>query len=799
MYGCEGTRMLEQAWAYLVGPGFHSKLDSVFWAKAKSRGSLRIKYAIITGPVREVEVGIEPHIGRRGVSGKRKFESSIERTQLNHQMRTVISRLIHSTPSISRLNATVVSISGRNLCTDSNKVDGPFKVEEAETVNVPPLPTEKLLVLGGNGFVGSHICREALDRDLSVASLSRSGRSSLHDSWATNVAWYKGNLLSTDSLKEALNGVTAVISCVGGFGSNSYMYKINGTANINAIRAASDQADFGVVNYLLRGYYEGKRASETELLTRFPYGGVILRPGFIYGTRSVGSMKIPLGVIGSPLEMVLQVAKPLNQIPLVGPLLTPPVNVTAVAKVAVRAATDPVFPPGIIDAYGIQPAQVGDIDLLYKLIQMQPYVLEQTDFMPFVDTPLHVAAAAGHASFATEIMRLKPSFAWKLNPCGLSPMHLALQNKHYRMVCRFVDINKDLVRVKGREGLTPLHIATQTGRTDLVAKFLSACPGSIEDVTVRSETALHIAVKYNQFRALEVLVGWLQRNCQRHAQDREKRVLNWQDEAGNTVLHLSVLKGAVGLLIDSNINKNAKNFEDSTALDMVEINQTTAQSAEIRDELVRGGALRGFSLANAPLLEEELRAKITFNERIAIFVTRLRKRISIDTRNALLVVAILFVTSTYGAVISPPGGVYQGEGSRVTTSKKTSASLHPRDYATPEIVGKVVMKMQTFFWFWSFNTLSFYLSILMICLLMPRGRISVIVTFPLSIFTGCYVFSMMVISPSLRLNTATVVMPCIFIVFYCWGSWIYIRLAKKLKGYGHKQKDTFKFSGGNRW
>ena len=35
--------------------------------------------------------------------------------------------------------------------------------------------------------------------------------------------------------------------------------------------------------------------------------GVILRPGFIYGTRRVGSMKLPLGVIGSPLEMVLAV------------------------------------------------------------------------------------------------------------------------------------------------------------------------------------------------------------------------------------------------------------------------------------------------------------------------------------------------------------------------------------------------------------------------------------------------------------------------------------------------------------
>lgn len=33
----------------------------------------------------------------------------------------------------------------------------------------------KLLVLGGNGFVGSHICREAINRGLSVASLSRYG------------------------------------------------------------------------------------------------------------------------------------------------------------------------------------------------------------------------------------------------------------------------------------------------------------------------------------------------------------------------------------------------------------------------------------------------------------------------------------------------------------------------------------------------------------------------------------------------------------------------------------------------
>ncbi|KAL6556553.1 hypothetical protein OROGR_005841 [Orobanche gracilis] len=233
-----------------------------------------------------------------------------------------MSLLFHQTKlSLSRFSC-IASRDGRFLSTgsgnftgtnDSAKVD---KAEEAETVQVHPPPTEKLLVLGGNGFVGSHICKEALNHGLAVASLSRSGSALIQESWASNVIWHQGNLSSTDSWKDALKGVTSIISCVGGFGSNAEMYKINGTANMNAIRAASKEgvkrfvyisaADFGLVNYLLKGYYEGKRAAETEILTRYPYGGVILRPGFIYGTRSVGSMKLPLGVIGSPLEMVLQ-------------------------------------------------------------------------------------------------------------------------------------------------------------------------------------------------------------------------------------------------------------------------------------------------------------------------------------------------------------------------------------------------------------------------------------------------------------------------------------------------------------
>lgn len=32
----------------------------------------------------------------------------------------------------------------RFICTDTNKIEEPFKVEEADTVNMPPPPTEKV-------------------------------------------------------------------------------------------------------------------------------------------------------------------------------------------------------------------------------------------------------------------------------------------------------------------------------------------------------------------------------------------------------------------------------------------------------------------------------------------------------------------------------------------------------------------------------------------------------------------------------------------------------------------------------
>ena len=102
-------------------------------------------------------------------------------------------------------------------------------------------------------------------------------------------------------------------------------------------------------------------------------------------------------------------------------------------------------------------AQQGDIDAFYNIIREDVKLLEHIDEFPFVNTPLHISASAGHFPFSHEMMILKPSFVNKRNPDGYTPIYLALLNGRTEMVCQLLQHNADLVCVKGRECMTPLH------------------------------------------------------------------------------------------------------------------------------------------------------------------------------------------------------------------------------------------------------------------------------------------------------------------------------------------------------
>ena len=106
------------------------------------------------------------------------------------------------------------------------------------------------------------------------------------------------------------------------------------------------------------GYFEGKRRAEAEVLSVFGPGGVVLRPGFIYGTRDIGrGLSLPLGVVGRPLRWSLQLPglKLLEELPGMRAVFAPPVDVQDVALVAAAAAAGRAGVEGVVAAGSIAP------------------------------------------------------------------------------------------------------------------------------------------------------------------------------------------------------------------------------------------------------------------------------------------------------------------------------------------------------------------------------------------------------------------------------------------------------------
>jgi hypothetical protein len=80
--------------------------------------------------------------------------------------------------------------------------------------------------------------------------------------------------------------------------------------------------------------------------------GTILRPGFIYGSRRVNGIDVPLNFIGEPLEKLLAqtevYTRPFAKLPASDVLFAPPVSVKDVALATLQAMRDDDI-KGIID------------------------------------------------------------------------------------------------------------------------------------------------------------------------------------------------------------------------------------------------------------------------------------------------------------------------------------------------------------------------------------------------------------------------------------------------------------------
>ncbi|KVH88747.1 NAD(P)-binding domain-containing protein [Cynara cardunculus var. scolymus] len=249
--------------------------------------------------------------------------------------------------------------------------DAGIKDTNSVTIDVEAnIKAEKIVVLGGSGFVGSAICKAAVSRGIEVISLSRSGRPTTLSSWEDQVTWITGDVFYVN-WDEVLPGATAVISTLGGFGSEEQMQRINGEANVIAVTAAKEYGipkfilisvhDYNIPSFLLSsGYFTGKRKAESEIMEKVAAVNAVKDDDF-FGIFTINQIKeaaggvkvkmadyeIPLDLIGEPLERFIRATtsftKPLSSLPAVDRVLAPPICVDDVAVAAVNAVKDDDF------------------------------------------------------------------------------------------------------------------------------------------------------------------------------------------------------------------------------------------------------------------------------------------------------------------------------------------------------------------------------------------------------------------------------------------------------------------------
>ncbi|KAL2797765.1 hypothetical protein BJX66DRAFT_82178 [Aspergillus keveii] len=155
------------------------------------------------------------------------------------------------------------------------------------------MASKKLVVAGGNGFLGSRICKSAVARGWTVTSLryllpaidlsidvnliysrnSRSGEprwdvvtsSSQRPGWAKSVEWAKADILKPETYKPLLKDATAVVHSMGILLEADYKGVVQGREPIvSGLQRAFSSSKLGSQNILERKEGEALKAQERD-------------------------------------------------------------------------------------------------------------------------------------------------------------------------------------------------------------------------------------------------------------------------------------------------------------------------------------------------------------------------------------------------------------------------------------------------------------------------------------------------------------------------------------------------------
>ncbi|XP_022748018.1 uncharacterized protein LOC111297629 [Durio zibethinus] len=223
-----------------------------------------------------------------------------------------------------------------------------------------------------------------------------------------------------------------------------------------------------------------------------------------------------------------------------------------------------------------------------------------------------------------------------------------------------------LRRIDGRDFVdTPLHLAAAEGCIDFAMEIMTLKPTFARKLNQQGFRPIHLAVERGHKRAGATSLG---------KGYKKKKILF-------RLYNFILIKQMLKLLLKCKADKHATNQDGSTALNVA---QQLNNKESIR--ILRGCCIPRVSTFNYKW-QKQIFKSVT-KASAAIFQDM--DNISIEDRNALLVILGLLLTATYQASLSPPGSVWQGESSSNSTA----------DDIDDEQVGKSVMDEITFLYFY---------------------------------------------------------------------------------------------------
>ncbi|KAK6285365.1 hypothetical protein POUND7_011544 [Theobroma cacao] len=402
----------------------------------------------------------------------------------------------------------------------------------------------------------------------------------------------------------------------------------------------------------------------------------------------------------------------------------------------------------------------GDISAFHSLLGEDPFLLDRVA-LNSVDNPLHISAMAGQTEITKEIVSRKPAFARELSENGFSPMHVASAKGHVEIIRELMRVGYDICLLKGKDGKVPLHCAALKGRVDVVKELVWACPESVKELTAFGETALHLAVKSNQIEAARVLIEEIRRLDM-------MEILIWKEKDGNTILHQATFNrqpeasfAIIGLLIGqeavvSGVNVNAINssgFTPKDVLDLLLQSGGDCYDIQIHQIFQQAGALKARESTTGPA-HVQTEAE-NFNNKQKLLSSsswnlwkELMKEVtesSSETKNSLMIVAVLIARITYQAILNSPSGFWSDSDNKnnptVSTVQKRSRTMSP---------GEAVMSKNPpiFSVFIGFNSIGFIASVAMIFLLTSGFPFRAGLRLAMFSMIGTYVVAIIYIGPT---------------------------------------------------